>query len=294
MFKGAWPALLSPTTSDGDLDVAALVRLTQALLAKGAGGFYVCGSTGEGVFMTTHERKLLAEIVVAELRGAAPVIVHVGCAATREAVHLAKHAQSVGAAAVASILPPFRRGVDSIYAHFEAIAAAASDLPFLPYLFGGEIDAVSLMRELKRRIPNLGGAKYTGPNMFELSNLVSLAEEGWTLFSGMDEQCLFAAMVGAPANIGSTLNPMVGVYRQMRDAYLRGDLSRASELQLWANRITRIMHEFGFPGALCEAMRLLELGCGEPRLPNLPLPGDRRRAFREALAAERFYEIAAL
>ena len=293
-FHGAWPALITPSTPDGGVNVAVLRDLTSYLIDKGIGGLYVCGSTGEGVYMSVEERKLVAETVIDEAKGRVPIVVHVGSVATRHAVALAQHARDIGADGVASILPPFRRDIDDVYLHYETIATAVPELPFYPYLFGGELDALSLMRELLKRIPNIAGAKYTGPDMYELHDIVELGGTGWTIFSGMDQQCAFAAMFGTTANIGSTLNLTPGVYREIHASIAQGDFVRARDLQIQANRITRVYHNFGIFGAMREGMRILGFDCGEPRLPNLPLPVERRIAFRDALEAVSFDELAAM
>jgi len=293
-FHGAWPALITPATADGEVNHGVLRDLTEYLIGKGIGGLYVCGSTGEGLLLTAEERARVTEEVFDQVQGRIPVIVHVGAVATRQAVALAAHAQQIGAAGVSAVLPTLGEGLPSTYQHYQAIAAAAPGLPFFPYLFGGQTDAFSLMTELRRRIPNAGGAKYTGSSMFELKRLVDLGEEGWTIFSGMDEQCIYGAMSGAPANIGSTLNPMPGAYREIRRRFQAGDLAGANELQLRVNRVTAALIGAGFPGALRESMRLLGFDCGEPRLPLLPLTGEKREMLRSQLAAEGFAEITAM
>jgi N-acetylneuraminate lyase len=296
-FHGAWPALITPTAGDGGVDLRVLRELIEYLVGKGIGGLYLCGATGEGIFQSIDERKRVVKEAIDQIGGRVPTIVHVGCVATRDAVALAQHAQRAGAAGVSSILPPMGGGVQSIYLHYETIAASVPDLSFYPYLYGGQVDAPVLMQELLRRIPTISGSKYTGPNMFELRHLIELdkdAAKEWTIFSGMDEQCLFAAMFGAPANIGSTLNVMPGAYRELRASYERGDTARALDLQLRANRVTRVLISFGFPGALREAMRILGFDCGEPRLPQLPLSIEKREALRKALETVGFAELAGM
>ncbi len=291
---GTWPALLTPSTSDGGVDEERLRQLTVYLLDRGVNGFYVCGSTGEGVSLSVPERCKVVEVVTDSVAGRVPVIVHVGAIATRHAVELAQHACAAGAAGVASIQPPLGRGIAATYLHYETIAAAVSDLPFYPYLFGGQVNAVALLQELRQRVPNLSGAKYTGPDMFELQAIVDLSDAGWTIFSGMDEHCIFAAMFGSPACIGSTLNLMPGAYKVIRAHYESGDVLRARDLQLQVNRVTRVLHSFGFFGALFEGLRYLGLDCGEPRLPNAPLPAGRRAEFHSALDGAGFKRLAAM
>jgi N-acetylneuraminate lyase len=285
-FRGTWPALLTPATPEGGVSFSVLRDLTEYLLAKGVDGLYICGSTGEGLLLSPEERRQVVEQVLAQVRGRVPVIVHVGCPATRDALALATHAQEAGAAGVSSVLPVVGSGTVSTYLHYE--------LPFFPYLFGGQTDAVMLMRELVARIPNLAGGKYTGPNMFELGQLLRLRQGNWTIFSGMDEQCLFAAMAGARACIGSTLNLMPGLYRELRASQEAGELARALELQNAANEVTEILISFGFMGALREAMRLIGFDCGEPRLPHPPVADEKREGLREALLAVGLTQLTAL
>ena len=102
-FSGAWPALLSPVDPDGGVQVKVLRDLTAYLIDKDIGGLYLCGSTGEGIYMSIPERKCLTEEVMAEVDGRVPVIVHVGSVATRDAVDLARHARDVGVQGVARL-----------------------------------------------------------------------------------------------------------------------------------------------------------------------------------------------
>ncbi|MBX3014236.1 MAG: dihydrodipicolinate synthase family protein [Caldilineaceae bacterium] len=292
-FQGAWPALLTPFTADNQVNVPVLRRLVDYLIGKGSGGLYVCGSTGEGVYMTVAERQQTLEAVIEQVNGRVPVIAHVGAVALPDATALASHAQVAGADAIASIIPPLYTNVPSTVGYFTALGAAAPETPLLTYIFGGPTDAVALMRALMG-IPTLAGSKYTGPNMFEFRRIVELGNREWTVFSGMDEQCAFAAMVGASGNIGSTLNFMQGLYSQMQAAIQQGDLTRGVELQLAANKLTGAMIDVGFMSALKAVMTRLDFDCGAPRLPNRSLPADQQAALFAKLDELQFDEIVAM
>jgi N-acetylneuraminate lyase len=273
--------------------------VVEFLLSKGIGGFYVCGSTGEGIYMSVEERKKVAAAVIEQVAGRVPVIVHVGTMVTRDAVELASHAQSSGADAVASIIPPQFAGVPSIVDYYTALSKAAPNLPLLSYIFGGPVDAVALMRSLMP-IPTIAGSKYTGPNMHEFRRILELEQEysgpyQWTVFSGMDEECYFASLFGAHGNIGSTLNYFPGLYRCIHEARATGDVARGTELQLRTNRVTQILFEHGFLAAVKkEAMARLGYDCGQPRLPGRPFDASRRDALHKALDEAGFDELAAM
>ncbi len=292
-FSGAWPALVTPFTVEDKVNVAVLRELVEYLIDKRVGGFYVCGGTGEGLFMSPEERKLVTETVVDQVGARVPVIAHIGSMIVSDAIQLAKHAQEVGAAGISSVIPPMFQNTESLYPYFERVGAAAPDIPLLTYIFGGPTDAGALMRQLMA-IPTVAGAKYTGPNMYEFREIVELRGDNWSIFSGMDEQCLYAAMQGACGNIGSTLNYIPGIYREIHNSYKMGDIAKGQELQVRANHVTRVLFSFGFFGALKEVMRMLGFDCGKPRLPHVPFAGEKRDDLRAQLEALDFFTVATM
>ncbi len=292
-FNGAWPALATPFTDEDKVNVGVLRELVEYLIDKGVGGFYVCGGTGEGLFMVPEERKLVTEIVVDQVNGRVPVIAHIGSMIVGDAVQLAEHAQEVGAAGISSVIPPMFQNSESLYTYFARVGAAAPNIPLLTYIFGGPTDAVALMRQLMD-IPTVAGAKYTGPNMYEFREIVELRGDNWSIFSGMDEQCIYAAMQGACGNIGSTLNYIPGIYREIHDSYKRGNIAQGQHLQVRANQVTGVLFSFGFFGALKEVMRMLGFDCGQPRLPHVPFAEGKRDDLRAQLEAIDFFTVAAM
>lgn len=290
-FSGAWPALVTPFTPKDKVNVTVLRELVDYLIDKQVGGFYVCGGTGEGLFMSPEERRLVTTTVLEQVSGRVPVIAHIGSMIVGDAIQLAEHAQDVGAAGISSVIPPMFQNSESLYTYFTRVGAAAPDIPLLTYIFGGPTDAVALMRELMT-IPTIAGAKYTGPNMYEFREIVELRRNNWSIFSGMDEQCVYAAMQGACGNIGSTLNYIPGIYREIHNSYNEGNIAKGQELQVCANQVTRVLFSFGFFGALKEVMRMLGFDCGKPRLPQLPFNEERQGEFQTKLEAIDFFTVA--
>lgn len=292
-FSGAWPALVTPFTADNQVNEDAIRDLTDYLMDKGASGFYVCGGTGQGIFMSVAERKLVTETVVNHVQGRVPTIVHVGSQVTGDAVELARHAQAAGVDGISSIIPAGYTDIAGISRYYATVAGSVPELPFLPYLFTSSLNPVALIQAMQD-VPNLAGTKYTGPNMYQFRQLLEARSGSWSVFSGMDEQCVFAAMFGSCGNIGSTLNVMPGIYRKIHSCIQSGDVLQARDLQLRANRVTETLISHGFLGAMAEALKLLGIDCGQPRLPAPPLPKDKRQELRSALEAVDFFEIAAM
>lgn len=295
LFSGAWPALLSPPSSNGGIDVPALRSLTDYLLGLDVDGLYLCGSTGEGIYTTAAARQLVTETVVAQVAGRVPIIVHVGSQTSADAVMLANHAAELGVDGISSIIPANYPTAEAAKQYFNLLADAAPDQPLFPYLIGLSMPPVPLMEELLS-VPTVAGTKYTAPNMYEMEQIIRLGQSaerrfGWTVFSGMDEQCIFAAMFGAHGNIGSTLNFMPGVYKAIHQWLANGQIEQARDLQMKANRVTEAAISVGFMGALYEMVRMLGHDCGNPRLPNLPLSPEQRNELHHKLEELNWTEV---
>ena len=105
-FTGIYPALVTPFDESGRVSLGIVTKLIDSLLEKGVSGFYVGGSTGEAYLLTSEERKQYLEAVMKVVDGRCDVIANIGMFATEHAIELARHAESVGVAAVSSV-PPF-------------------------------------------------------------------------------------------------------------------------------------------------------------------------------------------
>ena len=105
IVSGVIPPVITSFDKNGNFDEKAQREVIEFLLPK-IGGFYPTGTYGSGPLMNVDERKKVIEVIVDQVNGRVPVIVHVGTANTKDAVELAKHAEATGATAVASV-PPF-------------------------------------------------------------------------------------------------------------------------------------------------------------------------------------------
>ena len=131
---GIFSALVTPMRADESVNPDALRRLVRAELAEGVEGFYCCGSSGEGLLLTTEEREQVLEATLDAVQSRVPVIAHVGTIRTADSIRLAAHAKAAGAAAV-SMIPPYyyHFSMDEILGYYEAVIRAVPDLPVIVY-----------------------------------------------------------------------------------------------------------------------------------------------------------------
>ena len=163
-FAGAISASVTPLRDGGDaVDLDAIGPLVSHLAAAGIDGILALGTTGEGILLSTAERRLAAEAFVRARREGLIVIIHCGAQTTAATVNLTAHAAEVGADAVAVIAPPYFALDDAaLVAHFTAAGRACAPLPFFVYEFAarsGYAVKPAVIGELRSRLPNLVGLK---------------------------------------------------------------------------------------------------------------------------------------
>jgi N-acetylneuraminate lyase len=297
MFQltGMMSALLTPFDGDGNVNFTVLSDLVEWQLARGLAGFYILGSSGEGLLMSEDERRSVAEAVVRQVKGRVPVVVHVGALTTRAACTLAAHAAEIGADAISSI-PPFyyNVGPEGVKQYYIQVAAA-SGLPFYVYNIPGTTGvnvAVDVVRELIAAVPNLRGMKYTAYDLYAMRKIIELDEGRFNVLSGADEIMVAAQAMGADGAIGTTENFLPRVFVDAYSAFQAGDVKTAEALQARINWTVSTFLSFPSLGAVKEIMRLLGFDLGNPRPPLLSLTEDQRGRLREMLEEKSFFRWA--
>jgi dihydrodipicolinate synthase/N-acetylneuraminate lyase len=160
MLRGRLAAAVTPLRDGGaTLDEAAFAPYVDFLAAGGLDGILALGTTGEGILLSTDERRRAAELYLEAAAGRLQIAVHCGAQTTAATVDLARHASEVGADAVAVIGPPyFAYDEEALYRHFAAAAEAAAPLPFYLYEFkarAGYSIPLSVIERLRDRVAGL-------------------------------------------------------------------------------------------------------------------------------------------
>ncbi len=286
IFKGIMPALITPLSDDGkSINEKSARELIEFHLNQGADGFYVVGSTGEGLVLPRDLREEMLEIAVSQVAGRKPVICHVAAMNFDEAVGLAKHAEKAGADAV-SALPPlfFHYTTDDVYNYYKTLATATG-LPFVMYnhtsAAGGlSADAVARMFT----IDNVTGVKWTINNYYELMRLKDMTHGEINVINGPDEMLLMGLSAGADAGIGTTYNVMLPQFLQIYKAFQEGDMAKAREIQYKVNRVIGCMIKHEVIPTVKNMCTKLGFPAGNATYPMTQLEGEKLAAFEKELA----------
>lgn len=293
-LEGLIAAPFTPMHEDGSLHAEVIPALAEALAADGVVGAFVCGTTGEGLSLTTDERMSVAEAWVRSAPVGMRVIVHVGHASVREARKLAEHAAGIGADAVAAMpsSPLGSRAVEDVAEYVRAIAGAVPELPMfyyhIPSVSGVPISVADLLTLLGTSVPNLAGAKFTHENLYDFGRCLRLAEGRFDMLFGRDEMLLAGLTQGARAAVGSTYNFAAPLFRRMLQAFFTGDIEAARRLQAEAQDLIAILLAFPLLAAQKHLMGLIGPELGPVRTPMQPLRDADRARLDEAVDRSHF------
>jgi N-acetylneuraminate lyase len=280
---GVCPAVVTPLDKTGAFASKPMEQLLERLYSLGSDGMYVCGQTGEGLFLPKEARKLAAETVVRNTPAGKQVIVHVGSASTAEAVELSRHAAQVGAHAVSSLPPSNAFSFPEVYGYYEAIAAAA-DLPVLIYYFPEFSRSISTLDQIETlcSIPNVVGLKFTDFDFFRLS---LIARSGRVIFSGRDEAFACGVLMGATGGIGTFYNLMPDLFVQVWKAGSAGDFATARRVQDRINDLIQVVLRFPMVPAIKALLTWSGINCGPVAAPRRELTDEELRQLRDAVQA---------
>ncbi len=247
MFTGTFAALLTPFDRQGDLVEERLRDHVEWLIGKGIDGLYVCGNTGQGVYLSVPERCRVLEIAKAQARGRCRIIAHVATLATRDAQALAAHASTLGVDAIASLAPIYWAYRDDEIVGYYRDLMQASRLPGLMYVWSGPgIADLSLETVLRvAQIPGMAGMKYTSADFFRMQAICQRVGREWLVLSGPDELFLPALTMGAKGSIGTTQNVFPELFQEIQRCFQAGDFSRAMALQQTVTRIVSLYKPYG-------------------------------------------------
>ena len=242
-YRGIIPAFYACYDEEGNVSPERVRVLTQYFIDKGVKGVYVNGSSGECIYQGVEERKTIIENVMAVAKGKLTVINLVACNNTRDSAQLAKHSESVGVDAIASIPPIyFRLPEYSIAAYWNTISEAAPNTDFVIYnipQLAGTALTMSLFDEMMKN-PRVVAVKNSSMptqdiQMFKAAGKAAKGE--FIVFNGPDEQFVAGRAIGADGGIGGTYGVMPELFLKLNELLVSSEREKATELQYAINEI---------------------------------------------------------
>jgi 4-hydroxy-tetrahydrodipicolinate synthase len=297
-LRGIIPAIVTPMTSEGELDLPALRRYVQWLAEQGPVALAVNVDTGEGPHLTVDEKRQTLETVAEAVAGKCKVVGGVAGPSTAQGVASARAAQAAGADALlvfpisAFLGQPLNPEVP--YRYHAAIAEAV-DLPLILFQLQPALGGVLFTAEILHRliaIPSVTAIKeasFDAVRFLQVKAALESASRRITFLTGNDNFICESFILGAEgALLGfSTLGTREQV--SMLAAVQRGDIHAARESGCRLQPLSDVIFAppvTDYRARTKEALKMLGvLDNTTVRPPLLPVAEDEREVIKRALQA---------
>jgi len=235
-IHGVFPALLTPFHENGSVNYDALEKHIEFLIEKGVHGLFPLGTTGEGMMLSTEERKEVARQVVRFTAGRIPVVIHVGDQTTASTIELSRHAEEIGANGVSVVCPYFFPVDDeAIYQHYASIAQAVSaSFPVFAYNFPGNARneiTLSVLLKLIENHANIRALKFSSDNFSQILKIINTVPENFPIMLGPDHLFLAGLHAGAAGGVSGNANVYPEPYVKAYQYFQEGNYEEARRMQ---------------------------------------------------------------
>lgn len=289
-YQGIVPALYAAYDDEGNISPERVQKLAKYYLDTGVNGLYVGGSSGECVYQTVEERKLVLENVMEAVGGKMTIIAHIAAPSTAQSIELAKHAKELNVDALAAIPPIYYGLPDHAVEQYWIDIMEATDLDFfiynIPSTTGYELPPEMFMRLLD--YPQLVGIKNSSISLIDIYNFREVQTREAVIYSGVDEQYIAGRMMGANGGIGSTFGVMPKLYLKLEEYLQESNLEQAQALQFTINKIIAriLVQEGSLYGVMKKVLEINEgIVVGDVRNP-LPNVTENDQAAIKEIAAQ--------
>jgi 4-hydroxy-tetrahydrodipicolinate synthase len=285
MLDGCLTALTTPFLNGG-IDEKAFQNLVDWQVKEGIDGVVVCGTTGESPTLSHQEHMRVTELCIEAAKRRVPVVAGTGSNSTQETIEFARHAERAGAAAQLVVTPYYNKPTqEGLYLHFKAVHDSCG-LPIIIYNIPSRsvVDmAIETMAEVAR-LPRIIGVKDATSDLTRPLRTKLAIGTAFSLLGGDDATALAFLAQGGHGVIPVTANVAPRLCVEMQDAWRRGDISKAQQL----NEMLMPLHQALFmetnPSPVKYAASLLGLSTPDVRLPLCEIKDVTKVKVREVMA----------
>ena len=295
-LEGLIAAPFTPMDKEGKLNLDLIPGYYRFLKNNKNTGAFICGSTGEGVSMTTDEKKSVIKAWADATKGDNDfkVMTLVGGTCLEDGKDIARYARQVGLYGVSFTAPFYFKpaNVQMLAACCKEIADEVPEMPFyyyhIPVLTGVGFPMIELLKIVDKTVPNFAGIKYTHEDFMDFLSCLNFQNRKYDMLWGRDENMLSALAVGAKGAVGSTFNYAAPLYYDLIKAFDENDLEKAQALQQQSIDMITLLGKYGGIATGKAYMKLVGLDCGDFRLPVKNMNNDQFELFKKDVEKLRF------
>ncbi|MBQ6714185.1 MAG: 4-hydroxy-tetrahydrodipicolinate synthase [Clostridia bacterium] len=285
IFTGAATALVTPMNSDGSVNFARLSTLVDEQIKGGIDALVICGTTGEKSTLRYDEHVKVIEDSVKAAKGRVPIIAGTGSNDTVYSVELCRDAEIAGADAFLMVAPYYNKTSQAgLVAHYNYIADRVNK-PIILYNVPSRTGVAikpETYKELSKH-PNIVATKEANGDLSSVAQTKYLCGDELDVYSGNDDQTIPMMSLGGIGVISVLSNIAPRVMHDMCEAYFKGDIDKARELQVKHTGLINALFSDVNPIPVKEAMNILGMDVGPCRLPLYPMADSLKENLRNKL-----------
>lgn len=273
IFRGLGIALITPFTSEGDVDYKALARLVEYQIQNGADFLCILATTGETPCLTKEEKLEIKNLVVSVNHGRIPILMGCGGNNTRAVIQEIHDTDWNGISGILSVCPYYNKpSQEGLYQHFKAIAES-SPLPIVLYNVPGRT-GVNLKPETTVRLAtdceNIIAIKEASGSLEQVDEIIKNKPSRFDVISG-DDALTFSMVASGAAGVISVIgNALPREFSRMIRLEFNGEYEAARKIHHRFTELYTLLFVDGNPAgvkALLHEMGFIE---NVLRLPLVP------------------------
>ncbi len=289
--RGVLVPAVTPFQADLSVDAKRFVDHCQSLLADGASGLAVFGTTSEANALSVTERMDLLERLIDGGIPAGVLLPGTGCCALPDTVTLTRHAAQNGCFGVLMLPPFYYKGVsdDGLYTNIAEVVQRVANDRLRIYLYhippmAGVGFSLPLIERLLKAYPGVVAGLKDSSGDWKYTQALLEAFPGFEVFPGSETYLLDALRLGGAGCISATANVNVAAMDKLIRAYKTPE---ADAMQRTLTAVRAVIQKFPLVAAnkAILAEKHNDDGWNVVRPPLVSLSADAKAALFASLEA---------
>lgn len=269
LFTGAGVALITPFTSNNQIDVKALETVVKNQVNGGIDYLVALGTTAEASTLTSAEKAEVVEIV-RKNAGKLPVVVGIGGNDTQKVIDNIKSTNLDGISGLLVVTPYYNKPTqEGMFRHYMAIAEV-SPLPIILYNVpprtGVNLECETVVR-LAKASEKFVAVKEASGIMSQITSIAKYAPDGFTVISGDDVLALPTMAIGGKGVISVIANALPAKVSSLIHLSAEGKFDEAARIHFDLIDLLKYIFKEGNPGGVKALMHYMGIIENELRLP---------------------------
>lgn len=269
-FVGTGVALVTPFTSNKEVDYEALIKLVEFNISNGIDYLVINGTTGESATVTKEERAKIVDVIAKVNNKRLPLVLGIGGNNTASIIDEFQTTDLTYIDAILSVAPYYSKPTqEGFYQHFKAIALA-SPKPIILYNVPGRtaknMDPITTLR-LANDFENVIAVKEAGNNVQQYLELIKDKPEDFLIISGDDDLALNVVLAGASGVISVIGQAFPKEFSTLINLGLEGKNREAYQIHFKLMDAIGLIFSENNPAGIKAVLSKLNIISNEVRLP---------------------------